>query len=214
MKTTIYLIRHGQSEGNLLDLFLGHTDMDLTDLGREQAKCVASYFEKIPVDAIYSSDLLRAYHTAAPLAESKGLSVIQSKELREIFAGEWEGRVFDEILKNSPMGRVWWEDTGLATPDGGESVANLQKRILSEIERIARENEGKSVCVFTHFTPIYSLRTFWAEKPLAEMKSMPKPPNASITLAEYENGTFSRLVEYGICSHLGSLAVPCRSDKR
>ena len=209
--THIYLIRHGQSEGNLYDLFLGHTDMDLTELGRKQAERVVSYFEDIHIDAIFSSDLLRAYHTACPLAEKKGLPIVKCPQMREIFAGEWEGRVFDEIRKTSPMGDIWWEDTGNARPDGGENVAELQERILAEVSRLAKENEGKSICIFTHFTPIYALKTAWAGVPVSEMKRMPKPSNASVTHAIYENGEFAELVEYANNSYLGDLDCPCRA---
>ena len=209
--THIYLIRHGQSEGNLYDLFLGHMDMDLTELGKKQAEKVTSYFKDVEVDAIFSSDLLRAYHTACPLAKLKNLPIIKCPNMREIFAGEWEGKVFSDIRKNSPMGDIWWNDTGNARPDGGESVAELQQRILAEVSRLARENEGKTICIFTHFTPIYALKTAWAGVPCSEMKNMPKPSNASVTHVVYENGEFRELVEYANNAYLGDLDCPCRA---
>ena len=209
--THIYLIRHGQSEGNLYDLFLGHTDMDLTELGKQQAERLTSYFENVHVDAIFSSDLKRAYHTACPLAKVKGLEITKCEKMREIFAGDWEGKVFSEIRKTSPMGDVWWEDTGNARPDGGESVAELQVRILAEVSRLVKENEGKTICIFTHFTPIYALRTAWEGVPLSEMKRMPKPSNASVTHVIYENGAFSKIVEYANNTYLGDLDCPCRA---
>lgn len=209
--THIYLIRHGQSEGNLYDLFLGHTDLDLTELGRKQAERVTTYFENIEIDAIFSSDLLRAYHTACPLAKMKNLSIIKCPNMREIFAGEWEGKVFADIRKTYPMGDIWWNDTGNARPDGGESVAELQQRVLAEVSRLARENEGKSICIFTHFTPIYALKTAWAGAPCSEMKNMPKPSNASVTHVVYKNGEFSELVEYANNAYLGDLDCPCRA---
>ena len=208
--THIYFIRHGQSEGNLNHLFLGHTDLDLTDLGQKQAERVGEYFKDIPVDAVYASDLLRAYHTACPLAKAKGLPIVKSEKLREIFAGEWEGGEWDEIHK-TPMGQIWWNDTGNARPVGGESVGELQERVLEEVSRIARENEGKTVCIFTHFTPIYALRTAWEGATLSEMKYMPKPANASVTHALYENGAFAELLEYACNDFLGDLSCPTRA---
>ncbi len=210
-KTTVYLIRHGQSEGNLYGLFLGHTDLDLTDLGKKQAERVVSYFKDIHIDAIFSSDLIRAYHTACPLAKMKGLPIIKCEKLREIYAGDWEGKVFSDIRKSSPMGDIWWKDTGRATPDGGESVAELQERVLAEVSRLAKENEGKTICIFTHFTPLYALRTAWEGVPLSEMKRMPKPSNASVTHVIYENGVFSQLVEYANNDYLGELDCLCRA---
>ena len=211
MKTDIYLIRHGQSEGNLYDLFLGHTDLDLTELGKKQAERVTNYFKDIDIDAIFSSDLKRAYHTACPLAKMKGLSITKCEQMREIYAGEWEGQVFSEIRKKYPMGDIWWEDTGNARPTEGESVAELQIRILAEVSRLAKENEGKTICIFTHFTPIYALRTAWAGVPVSEMKHMPKPSNASVTHVIYENGAFSELVEYANNAYLGDLDCPNRA---
>ena len=76
MKTKIYLVRHGQSEGNLHDQFIGHTDIALTELGRRQAEMAAVYLESIHLDAIYSSDLQRAYDTACATAKRKGLPVV------------------------------------------------------------------------------------------------------------------------------------------
>ncbi len=206
MKTDIYLIRHGQSEGNLHDLFLGHTDLDLTPLGKKQAERVASYLENISVDKIYSSDLLRAFHTALPLAEKKGLSILKRKDLREIYAGLWDGLAVSELREKYPEScHIWWHDTGLARPDGGESVEELQKRVLSAVYEIAEENIGKKVCIFTHFTPIYALKTAWSGAPLSEMKNMPKPQNASVTHVLYEKGEFE-IAEYAYNGYLGDLA--------
>lgn len=208
-KTTIYLVRHGQSVGNLNHLFLGHSDLDLTDYGRAQAERVCEYFEGVSVDRIYASDLLRAYHTALPLAQKKGLEIIKNPRLREVFAGKWEGMPYDKLFQTYPeSAAVWWEDTGLARPDGGESVAELQERIYSEVLRLAEENEGKTICLFTHFTPIFAMKTALAGVPLSEMKHQEKPKNASVTHIEYENGSFA-LIEYGFNAYLRELASDC-----
>ena len=60
----LYFIRHGESLANQKDVFIGQYDFDLTEKGRKQAEMVADYLKDVKVDAIYSSDLLRAYHTA------------------------------------------------------------------------------------------------------------------------------------------------------
>ena len=208
-KTQIYLVRHGQSVGNLKHIFLGHENLDLTDLGRAQAERVCEYFKGVSVDKIYSSDLLRAYHTACPLAKEKGIEIIKNDRLREVFAGEWEGMPYRELFQKYPVtAALWWDDTGLACPDGGESVAELQERIYSEVLRLARENEGKTICLFTHFTPIFAMKTALAGVPLSEMKHQERPKNASVTHIEYENGNFS-LIEYGVNDYLRELASEC-----
>ena len=75
MKTTVVLVRHGQSQGNLKDLFLGHTDLPLTPLGLSQAALASVYLDRYKFDAIVSSDLTRAMQTAAPTAARQGLTI-------------------------------------------------------------------------------------------------------------------------------------------
>ena len=74
-ETKIYIVRHGQSVGNLTRTILGHTDLDLTDLGREQAQACARFLSEIRFDKIYSSDLLRALSTAKPHADMRNMPI-------------------------------------------------------------------------------------------------------------------------------------------
>lgn len=195
--TNIYLIRHGQSEGNLKRRFLGHTDLDLTELGHAQAEKTAEYLKDIEVDVIYASDLKRAYNTGLHTAEKKGKEIVKSPLLREIWAGDWENQTFDII--ETVYGKdysVWRTDTGHACCTNGESVAALYERIVGEITRIAEENEGKTVFIFTHATPIRVFRASVDGVGLDGMKELPWATNASVTHVEYENGKFT-LVDYG-----------------
>ena len=102
MSTRLYLIRHGESEANKIDAFAGHSQFNLTEQGRAQAQKAAEYLSTLQVDAIYSSDLPRAYQTAEPTAKRLGMEIITSKQLREIDAGEWEGRTFNDLQKTIP----------------------------------------------------------------------------------------------------------------
>lgn len=198
MKTKLYLIRHGQSEGNKAKAFLGHKDLDLTELGHIQAENAAGFFKDIDVDVIYSSDLIRAYNTAIHTAKLKGLDVIKNKNLREIYAGQWEGRTFTELetVFADSFGK-WREDCGNSACPGGESTAELQKRIVGEITKIAEENQGKTILFFTHATPIRVFKGYCDGCGLDGIKDVPWATNASVTYAEYENGKLT-LIDYSI----------------
>lgn len=212
MKTTVYLVRHGQSVGNLRDLFIGHTDIELTELGLQQAKMAAGYLKDFPLDAIYSSDLQRAYNTACALGELKHLPVIKTQQMREIFGGKWEEESFPDLGKNYTEDfSVWCEDFGNARCTDGESVAELQSRIVGEVRRIVEENPGKSVAIFCHATPIRVFRAHCEGATTAEMKDIPWASNASTTVAEYENGAF-RLIEYSIDHYMGDLVTALPDD--
>lgn len=205
--TQVYLIRHGQSQGNARCAFLGHTDLDLTEFGVLQAEKTAEFLKEIPVDKIYASDLLRAYHTALPTAKMRGMKVHTDPAFREIFAGEWENMTFSSLMTDYPQSfGLWRENIGRARPDGGESVAQLKERLTGRIQALVQENLGKTLFIFTHATPIRVLKTVWDGLDLEEMKSIPFVPNASVTRAEYSDGFF-RVTDYGLASFLGDMST-------
>lgn len=189
----LILIRHGESEANSKKVFAGNFDVDLTARGYAQAATTAEYIEAhYEVDEVYASDLLRAFHTGEALATRIGKTVIPDKGLREIFAGEWEGKAFDDLdAYYAETYAVWRTDIGSAAPNGGESVAELQKRVVTALSRIAVKNEGKTVAVATHATPIRSLLCYAKRLPLSEMKNIPWVSNASFSVFCYEDGVFT-----------------------
>ena len=190
--TEIYIIRHGESSSNIGRTFTGQIDAELSELGRAQAERVAKYFEKINVDAVFSSDLTRAVQTAQPFADSKGLEIVTSPELREINAGLWQGLPFTDIEKRFPdTYRVWRSDIGSSRCDGGESVADLAKRVYSYILKTAKENEGKSVAIFTHATPVRSFLSLVTQGDLHKMSDINWVKNASVSKFLFENDSFS-----------------------
>ena len=204
-ETHVYLIRHGESEGNARNAFLGYTDLKLTAKGKTQAEQTADYLQTLKVDTVYASDLLRAYHTAQATAKRLGMRVVKDERLREIYCGEWKNQPFsilEEKYKESYA--VWLNNIGLAQTDGGESVAQLQARIVSAVTDIAMQNVGKTVFIFTHATPIRCFAGYCQRKSLAQLKDLPWASNASVTHAVFADGAFT-LVEYSKDDFLGEL---------
>jgi len=100
--TRLYLVRHGQSAGNAEGRFGGHGPTPLSELGMQQAQKTARLLAKEGVDLIYSSDLLRAVQTAAPLGELSGIAVNATADFRERHVGVLEGHTFDESRDAHP----------------------------------------------------------------------------------------------------------------
>lgn len=190
--TTVYFLRHGQSLGNKDNFFLGHTDMGLTELGYKQAELVSKFFDILDIDAIYSSDLCRAYNTVKPTADKKGLPIHTSEKLREIYAGVWERKTVDDLWNNYyDSFSIWKNDIGNSVCDDGESVKELQNRINAEVNRIVAENRGKKILIATHATPIRVLSCIWNGVSVEEAKNIPWVTNASTTCVEYnDDGTY------------------------
>ena len=193
MSCKLIFIRHGQSIGNKIRTFLGHTNLDLSELGYAQADITGKYLSERKIDAIYCSDLLRAYNTSLPLAKYKNLIPQQRQNLREIFAGEWENRPFEELLANKETYSIWKENIGFAVADGGESVWQVRNRIIKEVTDIAQINDGKTVAIFTHATPIRTFFSYVRGMSREETKNIPWPTNASVSEAIYDNGKFTEI---------------------
>lgn len=186
--TRLIVVRHGESEANREEIFAGHTDAELTDLGRLQAEKLSRYLENYKIDKIYSSDLKRAYNTAVPTAKKKGIEIEKNPNLREIFAGKWEGEKFGNLFNEYRESfSVWLNDIGKARCDGGESTAELKDRIEKEIKKIIKENDGKTIMIVSHGTPIRSLSCIWKNVDISDMQKVGWVPNASVSIAEYKS---------------------------
>ena len=103
--TTLYLVRHGETEDNVRQIMQGQTQGELTEHGREQARQVADRLASKPIDAIVSSDLQRAIQTAEIIAEPHGLPIQQTPLLRERDWGGFTGRFIPDLKDE-----VWPED--------------------------------------------------------------------------------------------------------
>ena len=207
MNTEIYIVRHGQSTGNLEGRFMGHTDCGLSETGMRQAVNIKSFFEGIHIDAVISSDLKRAMDTALPTAQAHGLSIKAEAGFREIFAGEWEGMRFAEIAEKYPRQYGCWtgEFEKLQMP-GGESSAQLSERVNSALLHTAEEFAGKTIVIATHATPIQLMRLKIYGMELEKARSFPLVANASVTKLNYCDGAFS--IEYADCrDHLDEITL-------
>ncbi len=204
--TTLLLIRHGESLANKECFFAGQLDVPLEPRGIEQARCTANFINRTyTVDKVYSSDLCRAYETAVAVAQPLGTEIVTDTRLREIYAGNWQGMPFDDILTHySAEYRVWLSNIGNCVCTGGESVAQLSKRVWTAIEEIALENPGKTVVISTHATPIRAMQCLLNGHHLNNMKEIPWVSNASVTELFYNAGVW----RFGKCSqdaHLSHL---------
>lgn len=151
MKTTLYLVRHGETEWNALGKFQGSADIVLSSQGINQAKYVSDRL-KGKFDFIYSSPLKRAYKTANMIAEESDLEVKILDDLREINFGEWEGLTVKEIKKQYPKQfKIWEEDVNEGPICGGDvSIKNASIRAKNVILNVIKKHEGKRIVIVAH----------------------------------------------------------------
>ena len=143
--TTLYLIRHGESEANAAGVFAGQTDSPLTAKGREQAKVVAKALRPVHFDRIVASTLSRTTDTAAEIAAGRGVPLETYEELKEIDLGQAAGKPFDEL-----RGLPFYDSEGFTQWPGGESLDEVVARVMRVIDRLVSESPGKTSCIVGH----------------------------------------------------------------
>lgn len=201
--TRLIVIRHGESETNISRHFTGQTDVALTDKGVRQAEIACDYILKnFKIDRIYSSDLQRAYNTVLPIAKALGAEINTTKDIREIYGGKWQGIHYDLLDDMFPEDREIYK-TGKACSrcTGGESFGELYDRSVAGFLKIARENDGKTVLVGTHATPIRALICYSLGKSADELRTVEGVVNTSIHIFDVENDIVT-LVRDNIGDHL------------
>ena len=204
--TRIIIVRHGQSEANANMIFAGHSDFPLTEFGHKQAKLVAEYLAKTEkIDAIYSSDLKRAYFTAVPTSELLGIDIIKDTRLREVYAGLWESQPTSFIEENyTDDFNCWRNDYSHVRCTGGESIPEVYNRIVPAICDISAKNDGKTVLITTHATVVRSFNAYAMGLPCDRTADSPAALNAAIAIYEMDNEKVLSS-KFNIIEHLGDM---------
>ena len=143
-------MRHGSVVGAETRRFIGHLDIPLSPLGEAQIAALAARL-RVRLDAIYCSDLLRARRSAEILAAPHHLGPIPEPALREFAMGDWEGLTAEEIRDLDAVAfKAWMADVGRFQFPGGESLQDLEARVLPAFEAIVGRHPGGRVAVVAH----------------------------------------------------------------
>jgi broad specificity phosphatase PhoE len=158
--TVFYLIRHGETDWNLSGRWQGHTDVPLNALGRAQAQRLAERLrqDSVRLDAIYSSDLLRAWETAQTLGAALGIAPQPLPVLREIDVGAWSGLNRAEVFERD-RDLVERLESGEDAPRGGngERFADLYSRVVGTVDQLAAAHPNGHLMLVTHGGPVRAL---------------------------------------------------------
>ena len=150
--TTVYLIRHGQTNNNLEGRCNScRTDQPLNAHGRAQASALAAYFDAHPVDSVHSSHLARARETAMLAFRLDEHALHVEPDLHEVDLGDWDGRPFSEAKAMYPL--QWYNNAyrpSFTVYPEGESAMLSMERIYAAFLRILREGRGKRVALVAH----------------------------------------------------------------
>ena len=205
--TRIYFVRHAEAEGILYRICEGQYNGLLTGYGRTQLSCVTAYFQNISLDAVYTSDLYRAYETAKAVAAASGLPVVPCRNLREIDFGEYEGVPWGDISLRWPENQlIFSQDFRQFRAPGGESSCELARRITGAVKELAAKHPKGSIAIVGHsaaFGTFFPTVTDGFDK----LHTLQYMHNAAVTVMETDGEAF-RMITYDDVSHLRALPPP------
>lgn len=153
---TVYLLRHGETDWNKLDITQGQSESFLAEVGVKQAKDTAEKLKHVEFHAIFSSDLSRAYQTAEILNFDRQLIITKAPLLRERSYGIFEGQhasVFKNALKDKLKERealLGDEYLSFQLTPFIETDEKVVMRLMNQINEITEKHLDKTVLVVTH----------------------------------------------------------------
>ncbi|TDA69446.1 MAG: histidine phosphatase family protein [Clostridia bacterium] len=149
--TRLYLVRHASTGWNKHGQYQGHSNVALSDAGRQQARLLAKRLADKDLHFFYASDLSRAFETAQIVAAAYGQPVTPLMELREVNFGLWEGLTFQEINeKYAGIATQWRLNPGQVGIPQGERFAEVQERACRVITDLVARHPDKNLLVVSH----------------------------------------------------------------
>jgi len=183
--TKVILVRHGQTEWNILGKYQGHSDIDLSALGVEQANLLAQRLANQRIDAIYASDLKRAIKTAKGIANTHQLSVHIIPELREISFGDWEGLDYNTINSKWPgeVERFFKNADSVVIPNG-ETFCEVEQRSCNVVQKIIEQHPDQTIVIVSHGGTIRTLLAHALHIPLKYIWNI-RQDNTAVNILKY-----------------------------
>lgn len=202
-KTTIFLVRHAEAQGNAEEFFQGNIDTMLTEKGQKQLDFLAERFKDVKLDAIYTSPFQRAMLTAEAVNKFHGLPLIPDYRLREINGGDWEGRHWADLPEMFPNSYHNWKNhmEQFCAPNG-DAMTDVYARMLETLTEIAKQNLGKTIAVISHGCAV---RNFLCEAEFGNILHLADvgwADNSAVSRIEYDADTGFTLIYKNDSEHL------------
>ncbi|CAN5302722.1 bifunctional RNase H/acid phosphatase [soil metagenome] len=186
--STTWLLRHGQTEHSIDRRFSGRNDLPLTAEGEKQALAAAARLAGLDLVAVVSSPLPRARQTADPVADGLGVAVVEDPDLIETDFGAWEGLTLAEVSARQPAELAAWLDSAEVAPPGGESFAQVGRRVRRARARLLAAHPARAVLVVSHVTPIKLTVQAALSAPMSVLYRLHLDPAGLSTVDWYADG--------------------------
>lgn len=196
MRTSVWLVRHGQTELNRQRRYQSWSDSPLTDYGQRQAAALAQRLRRLPFDVALVSPVQRTRATTnALLADRPAVTRLDAPGWAETHHGRWEGLTYREVLARFPQeAHARFADAANGKALGGESLAEAAQRVASAWDDLLQRYRGGRVLVVTHATPIQLVLCATFGRPPADHWHWRIDLGSVTGLDVYAAGTIVRMV--------------------
>jgi 2,3-bisphosphoglycerate-dependent phosphoglycerate mutase/probable phosphoglycerate mutase len=156
MRTSVWLVRHGQTQFNRDRRYQGTSDSPLTTYGKQQTLALAHRLRRVPFYTALTSPSERTRLASAAILDGRrNVTIHISSDWRETSHGRWEGLTYREVLQRYPAeAQARWAEGMHGRAHGGESLAEVYARVTTAWHNLLRDHAGDRVLVVTHATPI------------------------------------------------------------
>lgn len=208
--TRLIMVRHGETEANVSQIWHGAMDAPLTQRGRAQVAATAQRLAQLhqvkAIDHLYVSPLPRAQSTAAAIAEATGLVAEVLDGLREFSIGDWEGRAFRDLRETEDLWGRWADDPHFAPPNG-ESPSTFNSRVVDAMQTLVAQHPDEVIVAVTHGGVIGSLlASFVGDGPDDWQRY--DPHNCAISILDWDGATWTPV----LLNDIEHLPVSARAD--
>lgn len=196
----LYIIRHGETQWNVLKRFQGHSDIPLNDEGRRLARITAEALSDVPFSRIYTSPLKRALETAEIIKGGRDIPIIEDRRIIEISFGEYEGLCCDKENYNIPdpeFMKFFDKPQEYKPPKGAETIEALRERTADFFEELVhnKDMEKETILISTHGAALRGILSHINNLGIEDFWRGGVHKNCAVTIVDAENGKASIVAE-------------------
>jgi alpha-ribazole phosphatase len=201
--TTLYLAACAQTTLDSEGVFQGPTNHELSRQGLSHAKLLGKHLKDHEIDSFYSSPYGGAFATASVVAASHRRGVVRLKNLREMDFGQWTGKPPSQLEESDQEGLIAWQFTPHEyRMPGGETLAEVQTRVVGALEDIVSVDEGHGVCVVTHAIPLKTAMCHFLNEDLSIIWFTPRQESTALNIISFQDDQATVTLVDGL-EHLG-----------
>ncbi|MDT8427607.1 MAG: histidine phosphatase family protein [Pseudomonadales bacterium] len=192
----IHLIRHGQTNWNKERRVQGRSESILTAEGKQQAQNLAGVLDEFDITRVYCSSSTRTRQTAEILFAGKAIPFTFCDQLREIYLGDWEGLLWDELQQSHPEpAQAFWHRPENFLLPGAETFQEVQQRAMARFRQIIND-DNEHIAIISHGVLIKTILCYLEDRPLAKLWEPPHMHNCAHSIVRCEAGQAPRIIQY------------------